>query len=135
MIVNGYEIKPDANLYGADLRGANLSGANLSGADVRDANLYGANLSGADVRDTNLYGANLYNATGIIPLPVAEPRVYRWVAVAHSDGWRIAAGCRWFTVAEARAHWNSPEYIGPQSVRDTVGPALDWLERQPLPAE
>jgi len=44
-----------ANLWGADLReadlsGANLWGADLSGADLRGANLRGANLGGADLR-------------------------------------------------------------------------------------
>jgi len=39
-----------ANLYEADLCGANLRGANLGGADLRGANLYAANLGGADVR-------------------------------------------------------------------------------------
>jgi hypothetical protein len=52
----------DANLHGADLSGANLRWANLSGADLRWANLHGANLSGADLRDANLYGANLSGA-------------------------------------------------------------------------
>ncbi|EAA8950539.1 pentapeptide repeat-containing protein [Salmonella enterica] len=56
-----------ANLYGADLcdadlRGANLRGANLYGADLRGANLYGADLRGANLRGANLYGANLYGA-------------------------------------------------------------------------
>ena len=39
VVVNGYEIKPDADLQGADLRGADLQDA-----DLRDANLRGANL-------------------------------------------------------------------------------------------
>lgn len=34
MEVNGYEIKPFANLAGADLKGAELMGANLKGANV-----------------------------------------------------------------------------------------------------
>ena len=42
MIVNGYTIKPDADLCGAD-----LSSANLYHADLRDANLSSADLSGA----------------------------------------------------------------------------------------
>ena len=41
MNVNGYEIKPFANL-----RNANLSGANLVGADLRGANLQGADVTG-----------------------------------------------------------------------------------------
>ncbi|EGE9494485.1 pentapeptide repeat-containing protein [Salmonella enterica subsp. enterica serovar Muenchen] len=56
-----------ANLRGADLRGANLCdanlrGANLRGADLRGANLCGANLRGADLRGANLCGANLCDA-------------------------------------------------------------------------
>jgi len=82
MKVNGYEIKPEANLrgaylYGADLRGANLrrtdlSRANLRRADLRRADLreadlsgaylYGADLSETNLRETNLYGAYLYGA-------------------------------------------------------------------------
>ncbi|ECN6988181.1 pentapeptide repeat-containing protein [Salmonella enterica subsp. enterica serovar Typhimurium] len=49
----------DANLCGADLRGANLCDANLCGADLRGANLCDANLCDANLCDTNLCDANL----------------------------------------------------------------------------
>jgi len=62
MKINGYEIKPWANLWGANLKGADLKGANLWGADLQDANLRGANLWGADLQDANLRGANLQDA-------------------------------------------------------------------------
>ena len=87
MIINGYEIKPIANLQGADLERANLQDADLKGADLKNANLKnanlrdailedailedafltGANLIGADLReailtDANLKGANLRDA-------------------------------------------------------------------------
>ncbi|MFL2436492.1 MAG: pentapeptide repeat-containing protein [Verrucomicrobiales bacterium] len=57
--INGkvYEIKPDADLRGANLEGADLTKANLEGADLRDAKLSGASLDGA-----NLIGANLSEA-------------------------------------------------------------------------
>jgi hypothetical protein len=51
-----------ANLSGANLSGANLSGANLSGANLSEADLYGANLSGANLSGANLSGANLSRA-------------------------------------------------------------------------
>ena len=61
-----------ADLRYADLRGACLWNANLDGADLRDANLWnadlrGANLSCADLNDADLSsaflgGANLWNA-------------------------------------------------------------------------
>jgi uncharacterized protein YjbI with pentapeptide repeats len=50
----GYEIKPFANLRGADLCGADLCGANLRCADLSGANLRGADLSGANLRGADL---------------------------------------------------------------------------------
>jgi hypothetical protein len=49
----------EANLYEADLRGANLRGADLGGANLRGANLYEANLRGANLRGANLFEADL----------------------------------------------------------------------------
>jgi hypothetical protein len=60
--INGYEIKPWADLRGADLRYANLRYANLRDADLRDANLRGADLRGADLYGADLRGANLRGA-------------------------------------------------------------------------
>ena len=51
-----------ADLYGADLRGADLSAANLRNADLCDADLRGANLCGADLCGADLRGANLCGA-------------------------------------------------------------------------
>ena len=56
-----------ANLFGANLRGANLSDAdlrcaNLSDADLRCANLRDADLRGANLSDADLRGANLSDA-------------------------------------------------------------------------
>ena len=52
----------DANLRGADLIGANLRGADLIGANLRGADLIGANLSDANLRGADLIGANLSDA-------------------------------------------------------------------------
>ena len=54
MIVNGYEIKPEANLKWADLSGAYLIGANLKWANLGEAYLSGADLSGADLSGADL---------------------------------------------------------------------------------
>ena len=61
-VINGYEIKPFADLRGASLCGANLCGANLRGASLRGASLRGANLCGANLRGASLCGANLCDA-------------------------------------------------------------------------
>ena len=60
MKVNGYIIKPYANLRGANLRSANLRSADLHGTNLRSADLRGANLRGADLR-----GADLDFSSGI----------------------------------------------------------------------
>ena len=46
MEINGYEIKPFANLRYADLPGADLRNADLTGADLQDANFTNANVTG-----------------------------------------------------------------------------------------
>ena len=135
MKVNGYTIESGVNLRCADLRSADLRSADLRSADLRYADLSGADLSGADLRYAdlryaNLSSANLSGANGIVPLPVAEPRGYRWLAVVYGDGWRILAGCRWFTIDEAQSHWLSPEYKGPSSIPNTLPAALKWLQEQ-----
>ena len=48
--LRGEEGGMHADLYCADLRGANLSGA-----DLRYAELYGVDLQGADLRDVDLH--------------------------------------------------------------------------------
>lgn len=51
-----------ANLWGADLRNANLQGANLQYANLWGANLRGTGLRDADLQYTNLQNANLRDA-------------------------------------------------------------------------
>ncbi|EDT5018311.1 pentapeptide repeat-containing protein [Salmonella enterica subsp. enterica serovar Oranienburg] len=51
-----------ADLFGANLRGANLCGADLFGANLRGADLCGADLFGADLRGADLCGADLFGA-------------------------------------------------------------------------
>lgn len=96
----------EADLSGADLRGADLSGAYLQGADLREAYLAGANLSGANLRGTNLRGADLSSTCGYLCLGW-DIRGYHFRAVKHASGWMVSAGCRWFTVSEAIAHWTT----------------------------
>jgi len=55
-------VRSRADLYGADLSRAYLSGAYLSGADLSRAYLSGAYLSGADLSRANLSGADLSGA-------------------------------------------------------------------------
>ena len=73
-------------------------GAAVKLAIKADANLAGANLAGA-----YLAGANLARANGL--LDCGSPYSWRVVIVAHTDGIRISARCRWMTFEEATARW------------------------------
>lgn len=90
-----------ANLSDADLSGADLSGANLSGANLSGSYLHGVDLSGANLSRAYLSGADLSGAIGVSYAMLGE---YQFTLI---DGPTpmIHAGCRWFTVPEARAHW------------------------------
>ena len=116
-----------ANLSKADLSGANLIKADLRWADLSEADLRGANLSGA-----NLSKADLLGAIGIIHPPINDPRGYRCIAVWYDDQWRIAAGCRWFTVDEGRRHWG-PDYTGDRAIGDAYLAAVEWVAKRPEP--
>ena len=106
---------PLAHFSGANFSRANVSGANFYPADFYTANFSLANFSGADFSRANFYGANFYMAEGILHVgPVDGWDMY---AVRWDDGPRIKAGCRWFTVSEAREWWgkggepgNKPEH-------------------------
>ena len=58
-IINGYEIKPYADLQDADLQDAYLQYADLQGANLRRADLQGADLRRADLQGANLKGADI----------------------------------------------------------------------------
>jgi hypothetical protein len=95
----------DAYLAGANLAGANLAGANLAGANLVDANLAWARLARANLAGANLAGANL--AGRIIDGGIRADG-YRFLLTRTEPGeWRVKAGCRNFTLAEAREHWGA----------------------------
>ena len=84
---------------------ASLATAGLKlGAAIKIAVKAGANLADADLTGANLAGANLARAKSL--LDCGSPHGWRVAVVAHADGIRIAAGCRWFTFSAAIEHWN-----------------------------
>ena len=108
-----------ANLTGADLTGANLTGADLRGADLTGADLTGAYLTRAYLTRADLTGAYLAGADGVLAIgPIDTWIMY---AVRFPDGPRIKAGCRWFTVAEAREWWSKG---GEAKDTETHGPRM-----------
>ena len=63
------------------------------GADLQDADLRGANL-----QDANLRGSDLIDLG-------QRSDGYQFYAQIMDDGIKIKAGCRYFTLTEARGHW------------------------------
>ena len=114
-----------ANLMGADLRWAYLGGARLGWADLVGARLVGAylggaRLGGADLGGAHLGGAHLVDAG-------QNSRGYRFVGVP-TDGLRIAAGCRWFTLNEALAHWaNNAEALAKVELIAAEAKRRGWI--------
>ena len=102
------------NLDGANLDGANLARANLDGANLARANLDGANLVGANLDGAYLVGARLvdarlrYNckATAAPARRAIRADGYEFVLWPTDKGWRIAAGCRFFSMDDAAKHWS-----------------------------
>ena len=115
----------DADLSGADLSGADLSDAVLSGADLRDAVLRGADLRGADLSGADLSGEKIARCFARLD----RDDGYTFLAMQLvSGGVKIAAGCRWFTCAEFRAHVAS-EYPDTDKARETLW-IIDAIERR-----
>ena len=77
---------------------AYLAGANLARANLAGANLAGANLAGAIWRD----GVKL-NRAPVKEVTRSDGYLFRLLDC--DVGWRVAAGCRFFTLDEAWRHW------------------------------
>ena len=94
---------------------ANLNWANLSWADLSDADL-----RGADLREANLSGTQ-----GIIARVWRTNDPYEFIAVRQGQGYRIKAGCRWFTDTEFRDHV-AAEYPHTPKAEETLA-ILDFI--------
>lgn len=87
-----------------DFREAYLGGANLEVANLRAANLRGAYLGGAYLGGANLEGAHLGEQWIVQGLPRSDGYWF-WLQKLTDQEPMIRAGCRCFSVPEARAHW------------------------------
>ena len=94
-------LAPGAHLIGADLRGADLRSAYLGGANLIGANLSGAYLIVANLRDADLRGANVI-------VGGMRSDGYQFLLFKEENGeLMLRAGCRYFTIADARKHWTN----------------------------
>jgi len=127
------------NLRSLDLSGATFIGADLRGVNLRDSRLSYANFHGAIMYDVNLEGADLEEvelrgAIGVHVLTLTS-HGYHVLAVwsERKSHWRIQAGCRDYTVSQARKHWGAKHYEH-KGDGERIVMMLDWLEKQPIPA-
>ncbi len=120
-----------SNLRHADLRDADLRHADLRHADLRHTDLRHADLRHTDLRHADLRHTDLRRTKGWITLTTTD-HGHLVGASWRSNKWRIVAGCRDFSILEARKHWGAPDYHTPQSGSRIVA-LLDWLEQQPTP--
>src|SRR5690606_25197497 len=109
-----------ANLADADLAGADLARANLADADLARANLARANLAGANLARADLAGADLIDGG-------QRSDGYRFVGSVRDGAIWITAGCRYFDLASARAHWLATR--GGTPLGDETMAILDHIER------
>jgi uncharacterized protein YjbI with pentapeptide repeats len=129
MNINGYEIKPKANLRGANLGDADLGGANLWGANLRGADLRGANLRGANLWGANLWGADLRGAKGLTYAQCSFPGHGECgralLAVLIDDTPMYFCGCFRGTERELRKYITD----GPKKYKETRRFALNFCKK------
>ena len=127
MIIKGHDIKPFANLSGANLRGADLCDANLCGANLSSANLCDANLSGADLRGANLCDANLRGASLLCTSNMREIKtlqIEKWsIGYTHDT---LQIGCQKHTIDKWRK-WDTP--AGLVWINRMDSGATDWANK------
>ena len=124
----------DANLADADLARAYLAGAylaraylaraNLARADLAGAYLARADLAGADLAGANLARTDLARANLVDGGQRSDGR--RFVGWIKDNVLQIRAGCRSFSITEARTHWLTTRAGTP--LGDETTAILDHIE-------
>lgn len=100
----------DAYLADANLARAYLAGATLAGAYLADATLARATLARAYLANATLANAKWRKGVTVNRAPVKEctrTDGYRFLLLDTSAGWRVQAGCRFFSMEEAWRHWEA----------------------------
>lgn len=109
-------------------------------ASFQDADFHRSRFRNICWQSSTLTGAYILDSIGILRLPVGDPRGYEALAFWHSEScggshWRIFAGCRFFDLAEAEAHWRDRQ-VDTSTVAHLVAPnylhAIDWLRTSRL---
>ena len=106
---------------------AGRAGVSLENADLREADLMGAGLGGARLEGTHLEGAYLGSArlAGADLIDAGQDRRgFRFIGCRFDGGVWVAAGCRWLSISDARAHWGEG-YPGDAASRTYLGDRVE----------
>jgi hypothetical protein len=119
----------DANLAYARLTDARLTGADLYNANLAYARLNHADLTGATLTDADLTDAIIGDNKTVIGLLRRATRSdgYEFFLWHCQEGFYIKAGCRFFSLDEARAHWTATRSGTP--LGDETQDILDMFEK------
>ena len=110
----------NCNLRGCDISNSDLRGCDISNSDLRGCDLRGCDLRGCDLRYCNLRGCDLINCNlrgcdlsyvkgienSIIDCGIRSDGYRFYLTRTEQGEWRIKAGCRNFTITEAKEHWD-----------------------------
>jgi len=94
----------EIDFTGADLTGVGFQSAYMGGCNFTRAIMVNANLDGTDDVEDAIFDQTIgiYDAG-------KDCRNYRFIGVwwdsPEYTGWMVHAGCRWFTIKDARNHW------------------------------
>jgi len=121
-------VRLDLNLWGADLRYAdlrkaklmcaNLGGASFQNANLRNSDLRGANFAYANFANAHLEGSNFANVNSVIAL--GQPNGWWAFAYVYDSELMFRIGCKTKSLADARTYWNKTH--------------PDWFKRQEVAA-
>ena len=99
---------------GQNITGKSFAGCDLTSADFRATNLYDVNFNGATLAYTNFRNADIRCANGLEKLVIdggVRSDGYRFLLTrTEPGGWKVKAGCRILTLAQAKAHWRRRRY-------------------------
>ena len=114
VIKNGGDLRgcdlSNSDMRGCDLRYCNLRGCDISNSDLSNSDISNSDLRGCDLINCNLRGCDLSYVKGIensiIDCGIRSDGYRFYLTRTEQGEWRIKAGCRNFTITEAKEHWD-----------------------------
>jgi hypothetical protein len=114
-------------IYSGTFRGGEFWGGEFWGGEFWGGEFWGGTFWGGEFRGGEFRGGTFQGGT--FRGGITAQRSDGYIFTLNDNGAKIAAGCRYFTWAEARAHWGSPD-CPRKALADETADILDFLEKQ-----